>query len=437
MSQLSSDGTRSTFLEQATGLLRISDLERLLSELNTLISDNYSSSLSLYFLPPELSSYSNPDMSDELLSFHRHIQKQHREVTLISSWEKDYLAGCCLLFENEMLGSLVASRSDRSFNQGELDNLSAIAGIATAALRISLLTNRQAYQKKQLTLISEVTAQLANIRSFESLLPKVCELIHRTFGYYYVAVLTIAPDGHQLLLGASAGTNKDLIPAFEVGEIKSLVVGAHIVGSVAANGEPIMANEVKSEPLYFASEALPETEAEIAIPIKLGKTILGVLDVQSDHINAFSQSDLVVLTSLADGIALAINRVRLFESLTNRTDQLAVVSEVSRSISSVLELDQLLKKVTDLLHEEFNYPYVHIFTVQYATKTIEYRAGSGSRSDAFKEAGISYNLNAEKGILPTACAPTRSNSSTTSVRILASFPTRSQGVRVGRSSPSH
>ena len=394
--------SRAALLEQATQLVSSSELQQLLSGLGSLIKDNFSATLTLIFLPPELASHSSTNLPDGLVSFHQLIQDQPVPVAAYDSQPQSYMAGSRLSFENELLGSLVASRTERAFDQTELIDFALIAGIASAALHTILLTRQQAYQKKQLTLISEVTAQLADITSFDTLLSEVCELIHRTFGYYYVAVLTIAPDGHRILLGANAGTSKDLIPAFEVGEIKSLLVSEHIVGSVAASGEPILANEVKSEPRYFASEALPETEAEIAIPIKIGDAILGVLDVQSDHKNAFSQSDLVVLTSLADGIALAINRVRLYESLAKRTDQLAVVSEVSRSISSLLELDQLLKKVTDLLHEEFNYPYVHIFTVQHATKRIEYRAGSGSRSEAFKQAGVSYNLNAEKGILPTA-----------------------------------
>lgn len=397
-----SAGSRADFLERVASLAGTSDPGHLIQVLESLIYDRFSASLSLFLLPPELASHSSTNLPEDLSRFHQLILWEQAQTVTDFSKTNNYRAGTRLVFEDELLGSLVASRTMPCYDKNDLEDLLLISNLASAALNLGLLKRQQTYQKKQLTLISEVIAQLAHIRSFDTLLVKVCELIHRTFGYYYVAVLTIAPDGHQLLLGANSGTSKDQIPAFEVGEIKSLVVGEHIVGGVAASGEPILANEVKNEPRYFASEALPETEAEIAIPIKLGNTILGVLDVQSDHKNAFSPSDLVVLTSLADGIALAINRVRLFESLEKRTDQLAVVSEVSRSISSVLELDQLLKKVTDLLHEEFNFPYVHIFTIQHATKKIEYRAGSGSRSEAFKQAGVSYSLNAEKGILPTA-----------------------------------
>ena len=114
-----------------------------------------------------------------------------------------------------------------------------------------------------------------------------------------------------------------------------------------------------------------------------------------------------MLTSLADGIALAINRVRLYENLEKRTDQLAVISEVSRSITSILNLDMLLKKVTDLLHEEFNYPYVHIFTYQNANNHLNYRAGSGARSEGFRSANISYEINKSKGIMSTALAPAK------------------------------
>lgn len=401
MSALPSMENFTTFLSECARLIQSSDLRQLISGFHSLVKEFFLAELSLCLLPPELASHSTNKMPIEMIELHHQLQTESSSKSIRVFHTEEHLAGCNLIFENELLGSMLISRSCE-FTKTDRDHLSYLANIGCAALQISQQTRREAYQKKQLTLISDVTSQLVHVRSFETLLTEVCELVHQTFGYYYVAVFTIAPDRHQILLGANSGKSKDAIPAFEVGEIKSLSVGKHIVGGVAATGESILANEVRLEPRYFPSEALPETEAEIAIPIKLGSNILGVLDVQSDHKNAFSQSDMLVLSTLADGIALAMNQVRLIENLEKRTDQLAVVSEVSRSISSVLELDHLLKKVTDLLHEEFNYPYVHIFTVQYATHKLEYRAGSGNRSEAFKQAGISYQLNASKGILPTA-----------------------------------
>ncbi len=387
--------------EEISLLLSAKGPEPLLNQLDKLFKARFSADISIFTSLPELSDIHRPQKATAA-SLHELPPDSESVTTSYDASQGKYLVIAALKVGHQSLGSLISSRSDNSFTSLEQAEIAQIAQAAAVSLNTIYLSRSQEYQRKQLNLISEVTAQLAHITSFDELILEVCNLIHDTFGYYYVAVFLVTPDGRHAKLGASAGHDKKIgIPGLNL-DIKTLVVGESIIGTVAATGEPLLANNVFSEPRYLASTSLPETQAELAIPLKIGKTILGVLDVQSNRRNAFSPSDEIVLTSLADGIALAINRVRLYENLEKRTDQLAVISEVSRSITSILNLDMLLKKVTDLLHEEFNYPYVHIFTYQNANNHLNYRAGSGARSEGFRSANISYDINKSKGILSTA-----------------------------------
>src|SRR5690606_26396894 len=125
----------------------------------------------------------------------------------------------------------------------------------------------------------------------------------------------------------------------------------------AASGEQIIVNDVKRDPRYRFIASLPETRSEAAIPLKLGGRVLGVLDVQSDQVDAFHPNDLLILQALADTIARAVEAARLYDNLRRRADQLALVAEVSNSVSSSLELKTLMNNVATLIHERFGYLY--------------------------------------------------------------------------------
>jgi GAF domain-containing protein len=80
-----------------------------------------------------------------------------------------------------------------------------------------------------------------------------------------------------------------------------------------------------------------------------------VLDVQSNRLNAFDQSDIVVLQSLADQAAIAIENARLFNAEQRRAEQFRVISEVGTHVASILTVEELLTQVARLIQEAFDY----------------------------------------------------------------------------------
>jgi phosphoserine phosphatase RsbU/P len=123
-------------------------------------------------------------------------------------------------------------------------------------------------------------------------------------------------------------------------------LGEGIVGTVALTEMEILAPDVKSEPLYRFMDTLPETQSEVAIPLRYENRIVGVLDVQSDQPDAFHDVDMMVLYALADNIALAIEGTQLYRNLQRQNEQLAAVFDVTHAISSILELDTCWKKLS-------------------------------------------------------------------------------------------
>jgi signal transduction histidine kinase/DNA-binding response OmpR family regulator len=122
-----------------------------------------------------------------------------------------------------------------------------------------------------------------------------------------------------------------------------------MVGWAGRHGKKLLANDVRNEPQFINSltELLP-TQAELSLPLKVGRHVMGVLDVQSPELNAFSQDDITVLETLAAQVAVAVENARLYD------DVQAELSERIKAESELLEhrahLEELVKDRTDALN---------------------------------------------------------------------------------------
>jgi len=140
-------------------------------------------------------------------------------------------------------------------------------------------------------------------------------------GYYLVSIALI--EGDELIFRTGAGPRWD-DPDFEPIRVKVGEEG--ITGWVAGTGEPLLVPDVSQEPRYISLADPIETRSELAVPLKAKGEIVGVLNVESDRLNAFDESDLTVLQSLAQQAAIAIQNARLYE----QAQQLAVLEERQR-----------------------------------------------------------------------------------------------------------
>lgn len=258
------------------------------------------------------------------------------------------------------------------------------------------------WRLQQLALVSQVATQVTDILDLTELFERVTHLILETFNYYYVALFTLSEDGQRLSFGAGAGPQQAgaLSRARQWAASLDVQLGQGIIGWVAQHGQELLANDVTQESRYRYETALPETRAEVALPLMVEDRILGVLDVQSDEPNDFDQTDLLVLRTLAAQVAMAIEDTRLYLAAQRRADQLLAVSEVSRAVASVLDVDQLLQQVADLISERFGHPFAHLFVVQPERGRVVFKAGSGVRVPAMQDLQVSYDLDEEPGLIP-------------------------------------
>lgn len=292
--------------------------------------------------------------------------------------------------------SLERDEDTEPFSREDLQSLEGLASHAAMAMQISRQVTIKNWRNEQLALVRSVTAQISNLLDLDELCQRITSLIQDTFDYYYVAIFTVdAPvAAPRFRACASEADFHGIKPEFPVQP------GEGIVGYVAQHGVELLAADVTQEPRYRPFNLLPDTRSELTLPLRVENRVLGVLDVQSDQLDAFHEVDTLVLRSLADSVALAIEGTHLYTTAHRRAEQIGAVLEVSHALSSILDPDELLEEVVQVIHRSFNYPYVHLFTVHPGRRRIFFRAGSGERSQAYEELDMNYDLDAPKGIIP-------------------------------------
>jgi len=189
--------------------------------------------------------------------------------------------------------------------------------------KVAERTKRERQRAEQLRTINEVGRKISSIVNLDELLPYVGDLLRETFHYYNVNIFLLEPSSGRLVLKALCiSGQKGVIPVGVPLEMDE----ESIVGWVAQAGEPILANDVSENPKYRAVEALRDTKSELAVPVRIGSNVLGVLDIESTEVDAFGEADLFTAQTLADQLAVAIENARLYEE----TRQMAVMEERNR-----------------------------------------------------------------------------------------------------------
>jgi two-component system nitrate/nitrite sensor histidine kinase NarX len=174
---------------------------------------------------------------------------------------------------------------------------------------------------EQFRVISEMGGHMTSILDVDTLLGEIVHSITETLGYYLVGIGLI--EGDEMIFKMGSGARYD-DPEFQSPRIR--VGGEGITGWVAASGQPLLVPDVTEEPRYLLFPDSAETLSELAVPLKTKSGVIGVLDVQSDQVNAFDESDLAVLQSLAHQAAIAIENAQLYE----QAQQTAALEERGR-----------------------------------------------------------------------------------------------------------
>ncbi len=181
------------------------------------------------------------------------------------------------------------------------------------------------FRSRQLQTVADVARSIVSTREVDSLLNQVTRLVSERFGFYHAGIFLLDEDGEYAVLRAanSPGGKRmlDRQHKLKVGQIG-------IVGYVTGSGEPRIATDVGEDAVYFNNPDLPETRSEMALPLKLGGSIIGALDVQSKESDAFGEDDVALFTTLADQISVAIENANAYEISQQTVEEMKELDRV-------------------------------------------------------------------------------------------------------------
>ncbi|MBN1582271.1 MAG: GAF domain-containing protein [Anaerolineae bacterium] len=195
----------------------------------------------------------------------------------------------------------------------------------------------------QLAVVNRVARKAASALVSDQLLQEIVDAIQAGFGYYSVILMPLDPATNQLRNQVVAGGFK---------EIASLdycqKVGDGLIGRVAKTGQPLLVNDITCDSRYIVGfgQQVP-TRAEMCVPLKLDDQVIGVLDVQEVHRDAFDDTDLVAVETLADQIAIAIRNAHLFQSQQEQRALSEALANAAAVVNSTLNLDQVLDHILE------------------------------------------------------------------------------------------
>ena len=206
---------------------------------------------------------------------------------------------------------------------------------------------------------AEVLATLAEIGeevnaslNLDEVLAHAAALIKRHIDYEMFGVLMLDADGayltHRFAIGYPPGLAENL----------KVPIGQGITGTAARTGHAVLVSDVSQDPRYI--NAIESVRSELAVPLMFRGKCVGVLDIQSRHLDYFTKEQQNILSVLANRLAVAIENARLFEQVRTQAETLLVLNEVSREISSILDVEALLRRAAELVKRVIDYQILSI-----------------------------------------------------------------------------
>jgi GAF domain-containing protein len=214
------------------------------------------------------------------------------------------------LSNREMLRALDVERSISDQLQTQSRELEEMVAVRTRGLV------RRAVQLQTTADIAKLATEMAEP---ESIMSQSVELIRERFGFYHASIFLMDDTGNWANLVASTGEAGQKM----IARRHRLAVGsASIIGWVTSNRLPRVALNVDQDPFYFRNPLLPDTNAEMAVPLLVGQRLIGALDIQSTDAEAFDEDDVRALEGIASELAVAIDRARVQRDMQDRLDRM-------------------------------------------------------------------------------------------------------------------
>jgi sigma-B regulation protein RsbU (phosphoserine phosphatase) len=227
-----------------------------------------------------------------------------------------------------------------------------------------------------LATLTEIGDEINASLDLDTVLSKAAELIKRVIDYEIFAVLMLDEERQQLRFRFAIGHRQEVV------EHWTIPLGQGITGRAAQSKTAVRVGDVRHDPNYI--NVHDAVRSELAAPLLWKGRCIGVLDIQSQHVDYFKPEQQNILTLLASRLAIAIENARLFERTRDQTETLLLLHEVARDAGAILDVEEQLRRAAELakrvidyqifsilLYDETEHAFRHRITVKFGEKIQE------------------------------------------------------------------
>ena len=202
---------------------------------------------------------------------------------------------------------------------------------------------------QKIALLYDASQAVLSTFNLDEVLVQILWIVRDYFNVTNSALLLLNPEKQEFFVRTSIGRPKD------ESDIR-IPFGKGLIGTAAQEKKPVYVPDVGQDSRYLAH--FPETKSEVAIPLMVRDEVVGVLDIQSEQLDAFDSETLDLLTLFSTQASIALENARLYTLEQRRSRQLEAINAIARQTTAVLNLDELLGKVCDLVLHTF--PVDHV-----------------------------------------------------------------------------
>ena len=221
------------------------------------------------------------------------------------------------------------------------------------------------FQSKIDPLLLEVADVVNTTLDLDTTLRRVAELVRKVIDYEIFGILLLNEKTQELYFRFQVGY------AREIAERMRIKVGEGVTGIAAERREAILVDDVSGDSRYIS--AAPNVRSELAVPLIIKNRLIGVIDIESPQPNHFTEEHKRLLTLIASRMAVGIENARLYTRTTRQARTLVLLNEIARELTSILNVDELLKRIAELLSRLIDYQMFSILLLDAAGEKLQHR----------------------------------------------------------------
>src|SRR5271157_3229899 len=215
-----------------------------------------------------------------------------------------------------------------------------------------------------LDFLLEVSAATTQTLDLDHLLASVAEIIRKVLPYDLFAILLYNEKRRDLRIRYAVGHREEVVRDLALG------LGQGITGTAAARGEPLLVGDVRNDPRYL--NTVDAVRTELAVPMTARGKLVGVIDLQSTRLHAYTEYDRALLRLMAARVGTAIDNARLYRRVERQNRTLKTLANISREFSSILDLNELLGKIASTMRTLINYDAFSILLADYDARVLRH-----------------------------------------------------------------